>query len=88
MKIVNQSFVTASLEAALVGDTPAGVELDFHPEPLKGVPEEFRMLQITPLEPGPIDVTLAFKARGETPDPGGQTQVHFLLRCQVASHAP
>jgi len=81
VKIVNQGFVTARLEAELVGDAPPGVILDFHPEPLKGVPEELRKLHITLTKPGPTDLTIAFKAHHEIPDLGGRDRIHFLMRC-------
>ena len=81
VKIVNQGFVTSQLEAEIVGDVPPGVTFDFHPAPLKGVPEELRVLHLTLTKPGVIDVTLAFRAQNEIPDLGGRDRVHFLLRC-------
>jgi hypothetical protein len=78
--IVNQGFVTAQLEAELV-DAPSGVTLDFHPDPLKGGPEEFRKLHITLTKPGTTDVTVAFRAHNEIHDLGGRDRVHFLLHC-------
>lgn len=84
VKIVNQGFVTASLEAELVGDVHAGVTLDFNPEPLKGLPEELRKLHITLTKPDPTDLTIAFRAHKELPDLGGRDRIHFLLRCREA----
>ena len=81
VKIVNQGFVTAPLEAELVDDAPADVTLDFHPEPLKGVPDELRTLHITLTKPGPTDLTIAFRAHNEIPDLGGRDRVHFLIHC-------
>lgn len=81
VKIVNQAFATTSLEADLVGDTPAGVTLEFHPEPLKGRPEELRELRITLTKPGVTDLTIAFRAHNDAPDLGGRDRVHFLMRC-------
>ena len=81
VKIVNQGFVTSQLEAGVVGDVPPEVTLDFHPAPLKGVPEEVRVLHLTLTKPGVIDLTLAFRAHNENPDLGGRDRVHFLLRC-------
>jgi hypothetical protein len=78
--IVNQGFVTAQLEAELV-DAPTGVTLDFHPDPLKGGPEEFRKLHITLTKPGTTDLTVAFRAHNQIPDLGGRDRVHFLLHC-------
>lgn len=82
VNIVNRGFVTARLEAQLVGDPPVGVTLNFHPAPLKGVPQEFRELLITLTKPGLIDLTIAFKAHNEIADLGGRDRVHFLMRCR------
>jgi cell division septation protein DedD len=81
VKIVNQGFVTAQLEAELVDNAPAGVTLDFHPAPLKGLPEELRALRIVLAQPGPVDLTIAFKAHDEIADLGGRDRVHFLMSC-------
>jgi len=81
VKIVNQGFVTSRLEASFVGDPPAGATLEFHPEPLKGAPQELRRLHITLTRPGTTDLTIAFKARNEAPDLGGRDRVHFLMWC-------
>jgi hypothetical protein len=82
VKIVNQGFVTARLEAKLVGDVPPGATLDFHPEPLTGMPEESQTLHIKLTRSGPADITIAFRARSEMPDLGGRDRIHFLMRCQ------
>jgi hypothetical protein len=84
IRIVNQGFATVTLEARFVGDAPTGVALDFHPKPLKGVPEELRSLRITLSQPGPTDLTIAFKARHVIPDLGGRDRIHFLMNCKVA----
>ena len=81
VKILNQGFITSRLEAEFVGDTPAGVNLDFHPEPLKGVREEFRNLLITLTRPDPADLTIAFKAHNEVRDLGGRDRIHFVMHC-------
>jgi hypothetical protein len=81
VKILNQGFITSRLEAEFVGDTPAGVNLDFHPEPLKGVREELRHLRITLTRSGPTDLTIAFKAHNEVPDLGGRDRIHFVIHC-------
>jgi hypothetical protein len=81
VKVVNQGFVTARLEAGLVGD-PAGVTLDFDPRPLTGISDELRMLRITLTHSGPTDITIAFKAHNGTPDLGGRDRIHFLIRCK------
>ena len=81
VKILNQGFITSRLDAEFVGDTPAGVDLDFHPEPLKGVHEELRHLHITLTKPDPVDLTIAFKAHNEVPDLGGRDRIHFVMHC-------
>jgi cell division septation protein DedD len=81
VEIVNQGFVTSQLEAELVGNAPADVTLDFHPAPLKGLPEELRALRIVLAQPGPTDLTIAFKAHNEIADLGGRDRVHFLMSC-------
>jgi hypothetical protein len=84
VKIVNQGFVTAHLEAELVGIV-AGVKLDFDPKPLTGAPEESQSLHVTLTQPGTTDITIAFKLRHETADLGGRGRIHFLLNCVRAS---
>jgi hypothetical protein len=81
VRIVNQGFVTARLEARLVGDAPDGVSVDFQPESLNGAPEELRHLRIVLTQPGPTDLTISFKAHDVIPDLGGRDRVHFLLTC-------
>ena len=81
VKIINQGFVTSRLEAELIGKTPAGAKLAFHPEPLKGVPEELRELRITLTKPGPTDLTVSFRTHNNAPDLGGRDRVHFLMSC-------
>lgn len=82
VKIINQGFVTAQLEAKLVGDPPPpGVAIDFGPEPLKGTPEELRSLRVTLSQPGPVDITISFGARHVAHDLGGRDRIHFLMRC-------
>ena len=81
VKILNQGFITSRLEAEFVGDTPEGVNLDFHSERLKGLREEFRHLRITLKRPGPADLTIAFKAHNEIPDLGGRDRIHFVMQC-------
>lgn len=81
VKILNQGFITSRLEAEIVGDTPAGVSLDFHPAPLRGVHEEFRHLRITLTRPDPADLTITFRAHNEVPDLGGRDRVHFVMHC-------
>lgn len=81
VKIVNQGFMTSRLEAQLVDDAPSDVELDFHPDPLKGLPEERRELFITLTKPGPTDITIAFRAHNAILDLGGRNRIHFLMQC-------
>jgi len=81
ISIVNQGFITAVVEAELVGEVPPGIILDFHPAPLKGVPEEARSLRLTLTTPGPSDLTIAFKVHNISPDLGGRGRIHFLMTC-------
>lgn len=81
VKITNQGFVTAPLEARLVDSIPAGVGLEFSAEPLKGVREEHRVLRVTLKNPGTVDITIAFRAKNDIPDLGGRNSVHLLVRC-------
>jgi hypothetical protein len=81
VRIVNQGFLTSRLEAKLVGAVPSGVTIEFHPEPLQGVPDEVRKLRIMLEKPGLTDVTVSFKLSNGTSDLGGRDRVHFLMRC-------
>ena len=83
IKIMNDSFITARLEARLVANVPAGVRLDFRPAPLSGKPEDWREMTITLAEPGMKDITVSFKARNDIPDLGGRDRVHFLIGCRT-----
>ncbi len=85
VEVVNQGFVTAPLEAALVGTAPAGVTLYLDREPLTGVPTETRVLHVTLTQPGQTDLTVAFRARNEIPDLGGRDRVHFLAECRQSA---
>jgi hypothetical protein len=87
VRIINQGFVTSRLEAELVGDKPEGTRLDFHPEPLKGVPEELRDLRITLIKRGPTDLTLSFRTHNNAPDLGGRDRIHFPMHCVHSSSA-
>jgi len=79
VRITNQGFVTAPLEASLV-DAPPGVVLDFPALALKGTREETRVLRLTLAKPGTVDLTLAFRTRNEIPDLNGRDRLHFLIR--------
>jgi hypothetical protein len=81
VKIINDSFITAHLEARLVENVPSGVMLDFRPEPLSGKPEDWRQLALTLMEPGTKDLTISFKAHNDIPDLGGRDRIHFLISC-------
>jgi hypothetical protein len=81
VKVLNDSFITAQLEARLVENVPSGVMLDFRPAPLSGKPEDWRQLAITLMEPGTKDLTISFKVRNDIPDLGRRDRVHFLISC-------
>lgn len=82
VRVVNDSFITASLEARLVGNVPSGVTVDFHPAPLSGQSEERRQITITLAKPGTKDLTISFKAHNDIRDLGGRDRVHFLMSCE------
>lgn len=81
VRVLNQGFITSRLEAELVDNVPTGAFLDFHPEPLKGRPEELRELRITLLKPALSDLTIAFRSHNEAGDIGGRDRAHILMRC-------
>jgi len=80
IRIVNQGFATGRLVAQLVGDPPGGAILDFHPDRLKGTPQEMRLLRITLTHAAPTDLKIAFRLSDETPDLGGRDRIHLLIR--------
>jgi hypothetical protein len=82
VKVVNLGFVTATLEAELVGEAVPGATLEFHPEALKGLPVETRMLRLTLKAAGTVDLTVAFRTHNEIPDLGGRDRIHFLMVCR------
>jgi hypothetical protein len=82
LEILNQGFLTARLEAQLADVPPRGVSLELQPEPLTGVAEETRVLKITMAQPGPADVTIAFKAHDGASDLGGRDRIHVLMQCR------
>jgi hypothetical protein len=79
--IVNHGFFTGTLEVTWAGSPVEGAALSWDPLPVSGAPQETRMLHVTWAQPGPVDVTIAFKARGDRPDLDGRDRVHLLLTC-------
>jgi len=61
VSIANYGFLTARLEATLVGTLPAGVTVFLQPDPLKGVAYETRNLLVKLTRPGLLDLTIALK---------------------------
>ncbi len=82
VKVVNLGFVTATLEAELLGEAVPGATLEFRPEPLKGLPVETRTLHLILKRPGTVDLTIAFRTHNEIPDLGGRDRIHFLMVCR------
>ena len=78
----NESFITSRLEARLVGVIPRGVSVRFDPRPLSGKMMDARSLQIMLERPGPVDLTVSFRAHNDVPDLGGRDRVHFLVNCR------
>jgi len=83
VRIVNDSFITARLEARLVDNVPSGLTLDFRPARLSGKQEDWRTLAITLAKPGIKDVTISFKTHNDIPDLGGRDRIHFLIGCNT-----
>jgi hypothetical protein len=81
VQIANQGFLTAPLEARLVEPAPEGLHVEFSADRLMGTREEQRMLRVTLKRPGPIDITIAFRAKNDISDLGGRDRIHLLLRC-------
>jgi hypothetical protein len=79
--IINEGFVTASLEARLVGSVPRGTSVDFPSEPLKGIREERRFLRVTLVSNEAVDVTIAFRIKNDISAISDRDRVHLLLRC-------
>lgn len=83
VSIVNQGFLTAPLQVSLVELSPDNVRLDFSGESLKGLPEQ-RTLYVILTEPGPTDITVAFRAKGDVGDLGGRDRIHLLVSCEAS----
>lgn len=81
VKVINQGFVTAPLRAVTVGEGARHVALHMEGEKLNGEPKDSRVLHLTPLGPGPVDVTIVFSIDNNIGDHGGHDRVHFLVRC-------
>lgn len=88
VKIINQGFVTARPEAQLVDTRLPDVTVTLDPEPLKGLPEETRILHIKLVTPGQTDLTVVFRTHNEMLDLGGRDRVHFLMQCHPAATTP
>lgn len=87
VSIVNRGFFTGSLEASWAGSPVEGGTLSWAPRPMSGAPRETRVLHVSWSQSGPVDVTIAFKARGDRPDLGGRDRVHLLLSCRKDASA-
>ena len=87
VSIVNRGFFTESLDATWAGSPVEGGTISWAPLPMSGAPRETRVLRVSWSQPGPVDVTIAFKARGDRPDLGGRDRVHLLLSCRDTSSA-
>jgi hypothetical protein len=83
VQILNEGFVTAPLEAEVIGNRAPWVTVELTVEPLKGVAQELRKLRVTVFQPRVADVTVVFRLRNEIPDFGGKDRIHFLLTCDA-----
>lgn len=82
VEVHNESFITSRLEARLVGVIPPGVSVRFDPQPLSGRMMDMRSLRIVLGKPGPVDLTVSFRAHNDVPDLGGRDRVNFLVNCR------
>jgi hypothetical protein len=82
VEVLNQAYLTAPLQAFLVGSVAEGVKVEFLSEPLKGLAKEERTLFLTLRDPGPTDLTISFRAKNEAPDLGGRDRIHLLAQCK------
>jgi len=82
VEVINKAFVTAPLRAAIIGSSSRQLSLHMDDTKLNGQPEDNRVLQLVPLGPSLVDVTIAFSIDYNIRDLGGRDRVHFLLRCQ------
>lgn len=77
--ITNEGMVTATLEASLVGDTPAGAALDFAHE-LSGEARDATTVHVRIPGACVADITVAFRLSKEAPELGGRDRVSLLAR--------
>ena len=85
VKVVNQGFMSALLEARLVNVVP-GLEVELSSGPLSGAREEYRTPRVRQEKSDPTDITVAFHARNEIPDLGGRDRIHFVCAVTRISH--
>jgi hypothetical protein len=85
VKIFNQGFITAPLNAELVDPPSSNSKVGFQSEPLKGAPEELRMLTLILRTPEDEDFTIAFRAERPDLDQSDNNRVHFVIRCENPS---
>lgn len=78
VSIVNEGTVTSVLEAALVDDE-TGLQIEFPDHPLTGR-DERRELRVRSNALIDVDITVAFRLRGDYSDLGGRDRIHFLAR--------
>lgn len=79
--IVNRGYVTTPLDATLVAPLNEGVALEFSSAPLRGIPDERRVLRVSLAKRQPLFVTISFRIKNNFGDAGGNDRIHLLLRC-------
>jgi len=88
VNVVNDGFVTAPLQAAVIGDGARYVSLHMDGAKLSGEAKDTRTLRLIPHGPELVDVTMAFSIDNNLGDLGGRDRVHFLMRCMKNEMQP
>jgi hypothetical protein len=84
VRIVNDGFLTAPLEATLVDSIPGGTVVELSDKPLTGLREETRVLRLTVSVRTTADFTIAFRTRHNVSDLGGRDRILFVALCPFA----
>jgi hypothetical protein len=83
IKVINRGFITAPLQASIVGDDMSRIPIHMDSGKLSGKAEESRTLHLFPREPDPVDVTVVFSIDKNVGDLGGRDRVHFVVHCSA-----
>lgn len=81
LKVINQGYVTAPLNATAIGTGARHVAVDLSSARLTGRGEESRELRLRPVGGLPADVTIAFNISQEIGDLSGRDRVNLFVTC-------